>query len=142
MVTRSNWPALVEMSVVTLSRIWFSGSTSRFNVMPGCDDSKSPLSCSSVFICGLPTMATLTVPLAPPAAGLAAGAVVGAAPAGAVGGAAAGLAAPRALLARGAGPGAPPAPNRAKTARGGGAGRGPGARPPQGGAQRLPPPPL
>src|SRR5438309_11040923 len=80
MVTRSNWPALVEMSVVTLSRIWFSGSTSRFNVMPGWDDSKSLLSCSSVFICGLPTMATLTVPVTPLAAGLAAaaGAVVAA----------------------------------------------------------------
>ncbi len=58
--------------------------------MPGCDDSKSLLSCSSVFICGLPTIATLTVPVAPDAAGLAAGAVVGAA-AGAVVGAAAGL---------------------------------------------------
>ena len=52
--------------------------------MPGCDDSKSPLSCSRVFICGLPTMATLTVPVTPPAAGLAAGAAAGAwvAPAG------------------------------------------------------------
>src|SRR5919201_1035228 len=81
MVTRSNWPAPVEMSVVTLSRTWFSGRTSRFKLIPGCDDSNSPLSCSSVFICGLPTMATLTVPLAPPPAGLAAAApaVVGAA---------------------------------------------------------------
>src|ERR1700682_5449558 len=71
------------MSVVTLSRTWFSGSTSRFSVMPGWEDSKSPLSCSSVFICGLPTMATLTVPVTPLAAGFAgaaaAGAVVGAA---------------------------------------------------------------
>src|ERR1700716_886750 len=74
MVTRSNWAALVAMSVVTLSRTWFSGSTSRLSVIPGWDDSKSLLSCSSVFICGLPTMATLTVPVAPPAAGLAAGA--------------------------------------------------------------------
>src|SRR5713101_1711064 len=64
------------MSVVTLSRTWFSGNTRRLRVMPGCDDSKSPLSCSRVFICGLPTMATLTVPVTPPAAGLAAGAVV------------------------------------------------------------------
>src|ERR1700716_3945487 len=81
MVTRSNWAALVEISVVTLSRTWFSGSTSRLSVMPGCDDSKSPLSCSRVFICGLPTMATLSVPVAPLAAGLAAatGAAVGAA---------------------------------------------------------------
>src|SRR5712692_8868607 len=75
MVTRSNWAAFVEISVVTLSRTWFSGSTSKLSVMPGCDDSKSPLSCSRVFICGLPTMATLTVPVAAPAAGLAAAAV-------------------------------------------------------------------
>src|SRR5216683_8422559 len=81
MVTRSNWAALVEMSVVTLSRTWFSGRTSRLRVIPGWDDSKSPLSCSRVFICGLPTIATLTVPVAPLAAGLAAaaGAAVGAA---------------------------------------------------------------
>src|SRR5579884_1147007 len=32
--------------------------------MPGWDDSNSPLSCSSVFICGLPTIATVTVPVA------------------------------------------------------------------------------
>ena len=69
-------------------------------VMPGWDDSKSPLSCSRVFICGLPTMATLTVPVTPLAAGLAgaAGAVVAAAaavvgaPAAVVGLAAAGAA--------------------------------------------------
>src|SRR5712671_1153845 len=102
-VTRSNWPEPVEMSVVTLSRTWFSGNTSRFTVIPGCDDSKVPLSCSRVFICGLPTMATLTVPVTPAAAGLAAaaGAVVGAAAAaGAV--VAAGLAAAGAVVAAGA----------------------------------------
>src|ERR1700694_73495 len=105
-VTRSNWAALVAMSVVTLSRIWFSGSTSKLRVMPGCDDSKSPLRVSSVFICGLPTMATLTVPVTPLAAGLAAaaGAVVGAAPAGAVVGAApAGFAAGAVVAAAAAG---------------------------------------
>src|SRR5712692_4102028 len=92
MVTRSNCAALVAMSVVTLSRTWFSGNTRRLRVMPGCDDSKSPLSVSRVFICGLPTMATLTVPVTAAAAGLAAGAVVAAgAAAGAV--VAAGLAA-------------------------------------------------
>src|SRR5216683_2840232 len=94
MVTRSNWAALVEISVVTLSRTWFSGRTSRLRVIPGWDDSKSPLSCSRVFICGLPTMATLTVPVAPLAAGLAAaaGAAVGAAATAAVVGLAAGAA--------------------------------------------------
>src|SRR5438876_8138557 len=45
--------------------------------MPGCDASKSPFNCSSVFICGLPTIATLTVPVVPPPAGLALGGVVG-----------------------------------------------------------------
>src|SRR5207244_8198920 len=90
--------------------------TSRFNGMPGCYDSNSPFSCSSVFICGLPTMATLTVPLAPLAAGLAAGAVVGAAPAGAVVGAAAGLAAAGALVAGGAAAGAHAAASRPKAA--------------------------
>src|SRR5579884_3697840 len=57
--------------------------------MPGWDDSNSPLSCSSVFICGLPTIATVTVPVAccapaglaavAAAAGCAAGALVAAA---------------------------------------------------------------
>src|ERR1700704_3029410 len=102
MVTRSNCAALVAMSVVTLSRTWFSGNTRRLRVMPGWEDSKSPLSCSRVFICGLPTMATLTVPVTAPAAGLAAaaGAVVGAAAA-VVGLAAAGTAG--AVVAAGAG---------------------------------------
>src|SRR5437763_13136269 len=109
MVTRSNCAALVAISVVTLSRTWFSGSTRRLRVMPGWDDSKSPLSCSSVFICGLPTIATVTVPVACwPPAGLPAAA--GGAPVAGV--AAAGLAAAGALVA-----GASPAGAHAATSR-------------------------
>ena len=65
-VTASKVAAPVDTSVVTFDRISFSGRIRRLTVIPGWLDSNSPLSCSSSFICGLPTIPTVMEPVAPP----------------------------------------------------------------------------
>ena len=61
MVSTSNWPALVAMSVVTFWRSTFSSSVTQFSLMSGLALVKSPVSLCMRIMSPLLTVAIVSV---------------------------------------------------------------------------------